>query len=59
MSFILEVEPSHAIPLVHFQFVFPGGALSDPDDLGGRTRLAARLLRRGTRTRFVAVTPDW
>jgi zinc protease len=45
------VEESHALPLVHFQVIIPEGALLDPAGKEGLTRLAARLLRRGTKTR--------
>jgi len=47
----LFVEESHALPLVHFQVVIPDGSLADPVGQEGLTRLCARLLRRGTRTR--------
>jgi len=45
------VEESHALPLVHFQVVIPEGSLSDPLGKEGLTRLSARMLRRGTKTR--------
>ncbi|HEX6240786.1 MAG TPA: pitrilysin family protein [Polyangiales bacterium] len=45
------VEPSHALPLVHFQLLIPEGSLADPVGQEGLTRLAARMLRRGTRAR--------
>src|SRR5689334_13560389 len=45
------VEESHALPLVHFQVVIPEGSLEDPAGKEGLTRLAARLLRRGTSSR--------
>jgi zinc protease len=45
------VEESHALPLVHFQVVIPEGALLDPLGKEGLTRLSARLLRRGTKSR--------
>jgi zinc protease len=45
------VEESHALPLVHFQVVIPDGSLLDPVGKEGLTRLSARLLRRGTKTR--------
>lgn len=47
----LFVEESHALPLVHFQVVIPDGSLADPVGQEGLTRLCARLLRRGTRSR--------
>lgn len=45
------VEASHALPLVHFQVVLPEGSLGDPEGREGLTRLAARMLRRGTESR--------
>jgi zinc protease len=45
------VEESHALPLVHFQVVIPEGSLGDPLGKEGLTRLSARMLRRGTKTR--------
>ena len=47
----LFVEESHALPLVHFQVIIPDGSLADPVGREGLTRLAARMLRRGTTTR--------
>ncbi|MFT3925416.1 MAG: pitrilysin family protein [Myxococcales bacterium] len=49
MSDKLLVEESHALPLVHFQVVLPTGSLADQPGHEGLTRLAARLMRRGTR----------
>lgn len=51
MNDLLFVEESHALPLVHFQVVLPTGSMEDPLGLEGLTRLSARLLRRGTRSR--------
>lgn len=45
------VEESHALPLVHFQVVIPEGSLGDPLGKEGLTRLSARMLRRGTKSR--------
>jgi zinc protease len=45
------VEESHALPLVHFQLLIPEGSLGDPLGKEGLTRLAARMLRRGTKLR--------
>jgi zinc protease len=45
------VEESHALPLVHFQVLIPEGSLGDPPGQEGLTRLAARMLRRGTKSR--------
>lgn len=47
----LEVflEESHELPLVDLVIRVAGGSLSDPDDLGGLTRVMGRLYRRGTR----------
>lgn len=42
------LEESHALPLVDFVIALRGGALLDPEDRGGLTRMTARLLRRGT-----------
>lgn len=42
------VEERHDLPLVHFQIVLPTGSLLDPVGKEGLTRLAARLMRRGT-----------
>jgi zinc protease len=42
------VEERHDLPLVHFQVVLPTGSLLDPVGKEGLTRLAARLMRRGT-----------
>lgn len=42
------VEERHDLPLVHFQVVLPTGSLLDPEGKEGLTRLAARLMRRGT-----------
>jgi zinc protease len=54
----LLVEESHDLPLVHFQVVLPRGALSDPPGREGLTRLAARMLRRGTRRRATREIED-
>jgi zinc protease len=45
------VEESHALPLVHFQVIIPEGSMGDPPGREGLTRLAARMLRRGTSAR--------
>jgi zinc protease len=45
------VEESHDIPLVHFQIILPSGSIEDPVGREGLTRLSARMLRRGTRSR--------
>lgn len=45
------VEENHDLPLVHFQVVIPSGSTEDPVGREGLTRLCARLLRRGTKTR--------
>jgi zinc protease len=54
----LLVEESHDLPLVHFQVVLPRGSLSDPQGREGLTRLAARMLRRGTRRRATREIED-
>lgn len=43
------LEESHAIPLVDVEVVLKTGALFDPVGKEGLTRLAARLMRMGTR----------
>lgn len=45
------VEASHDLPLVHFQVVIPSGSMEDPPGREGLTRLSARMLRRGTKSR--------
>jgi zinc protease len=47
----LLVEESHDLPLVHFQIVILSGSSEDPVGHEGLTRLAARCLRRGTKSR--------
>ncbi len=43
------LEESHELPLVDLVLRIAGGSLSDPEDLGGLTRVMGRLYRRGTR----------
>jgi zinc protease len=52
------LEESHDIPLVHFQLVIPHGSLGDPEGQEGLTRLAARMLRRGTTRRDTRVIEE-
>lgn len=47
----LLVEESHDLALVHFQIVFLAGGIEDPIGSEGLTRLAARMMRRGTTKR--------
>ncbi len=47
----LLVEESHDLPLVHFQIVIASGSIEDPRGKEGLSRLAARMLRRGTKQR--------
>jgi zinc protease len=43
--------PQHALPLLSLRAVLPGGLMSEPEDKGGLSRLAAHLLVKGTRRR--------
>ncbi len=43
------IESNLGIPLVDFQIIFRGGSLVDPVGREGEARLAARVLRMGTR----------
>jgi zinc protease len=52
------LEESHDLPLVHFQVVIPHGSLGDPEGQEGLTRLAARMLRRGTVRRDTRVIEE-
>jgi zinc protease len=52
------LEESHDLPLVHFQVVIPHGSLGDPEGQEGLTRLAARMLRRGTARRDTRVIEE-
>jgi zinc protease len=54
----LFVEENHDLPLVHFQLVLPTGTIADPEGTEGLTRITARMLRRGTRTRSAADIED-
>jgi zinc protease len=54
----LLLEESHDLPLVHFQLVVPHGSLGDPEGQEGLTRLAARMLRRGTTRRDTRVIEE-
>lgn len=47
----LLVEESHDLPLVHFQIVIASGSIEDPAGKEGLSRLSARMLRRGTKSR--------
>ena len=46
---LVFVEQSHAIPLVDVSVIIRAGALADPREHEGLTRMAARMLRMGTR----------
>ncbi|MCZ7686029.1 MAG: hypothetical protein M5U28_47625 [Sandaracinaceae bacterium] len=43
------VEPSHELPLVDVEILFREGAVLDPADRDGLTRLTAQMIRRGPR----------
>jgi zinc protease len=45
------VEPSHALPLVDVELIIGMGAHWDPEGKEGTARLAARMLRMGTKKR--------
>ena len=51
-------EESHAIPLVDVTAVLRTGALADPEGLDGLARVAARMLRMGTKTRSAEETEE-
>lgn len=43
------VEPSHELPLVDVEILFREGAVLDPHDRDGLTRLTTQMIRRGPR----------
>jgi zinc protease len=55
---VVLVEASHAIPLVDVTAVLRSGSLADPIGKEGLVRIAARMLRMGTRARTAEQTEE-
>ncbi len=52
------VEESHELPIVDVELVFRAGAAHDPPERAGLARIAARMLRMGTRELSASETDD-